>query len=220
MNPTSKIDWSEQESINARGSKLIIPHVVTVVGTGGFGAWAAYFAAKAGVKKFILINPGTGGGPEDVHDREIILGPFNYPDKDKSKIDALTTLLSDAAPWTEVEGHSIVFDPAEHAELLKGVVFSGVSNTAIQQAVHAICRQKGLRCYTGCYSGLLAGIFSNYLPEAFSVEKELPAWVGSAALSAILAINAAFTVPFSFFGSIDDLAMTHDEISTRDTGNI
>lgn len=204
----SNVDYSCQKDIRSNEGILVVPETVTVVGTGGFGAWVAFFAARAGVRKLVLINPtnknGTGD-PEDIGGREIAIGPFVEADLGHAKVDALAASLAEARHGVVIVTHKLVFKPGEHDSLLEGVVFAGVSNEIVLAGIFAAARVKGLHCFSGFYSGTKFGVISQTPREFPKIIGRQPVWVGSAAMSALMAVNAAFVEPINFFGEISDL---------------
>ena len=158
-----------------------IPEVATVVGTGGFGAWAAILAARAGVKKLVLINPAgarPGAASHDVEEREIECGPFLRRHLGWSKVDALAELIGEFSSAV-IESHKIPWDPDLHGDLLEGVVFAGPSGQRAFDGVWDESVKRGLPCYTGTYNGVEVGVFSSK-PELKIIDA--PVWIGSLAI--------------------------------------
>lgn len=184
-----------------------IPDTVTVVGTGGFGAWAAIFAARAGAQKIVLINPtGTSrrGTIEDVQQREVALGPFYLRHIGVAKVDALKEIIDSYELGADVVAHPIRFDAEAHSNLLEGVVFAGVSNEETLRAIWASAAKQNLRCFSGIYNGINFGVLSD-LPRGMDIGAS-ESWVGSTAMCALLAVNAAFVQPVNFWGSVSDIS--------------
>jgi hypothetical protein len=191
-------DYSEQRSI----PRVQIPRVITVVGTGAFGSWVAFFAALAGVERLILINPGSADALDrhNVQGREIACGPFPDSDIGRLKVDALSDLIHRHRPNIQIIKHVIFWD-ASHAGLLEGVVFAGISSDLYQDQIWTAAEQKGLRCIGGSYNGALCGVATSR-DDMPKVNSSLAAWVGSAAMSGLLAAHSALVDQFSFFGDV------------------
>ena len=201
---------------------LKVPHTVTVVGTGAFGSWVSLFAALAGVKRLILINPGTpeGTGEEDIHEREIAVGPYRLTDMHHPKVAALAELVRSCRPQIDVVTHMIVFNPREsdHVSLLEGDVFSGISNEKLFAETWKAAVQRGLRCFGGGYNGTSVAVFSSEMPSHLKIGgNEIPLWVGSAALSAALALHSAIVSPLNYLGSLSELQLDSLGLSERAT---
>ena len=201
-------DFAVQEKLKSQEREFNVPRVATVVGTGGFGAWAAVFLAKAGIARLVLINPaGIGkrsGTSDDIEGREIAIGPYNDEQLGMAKVDALEEIIRPMRPEIEISKHKLVFDPQQHGDLLEGTVFAGVSNIETMHGIFDVSDRLGLRCYGGIYFGNRAGTFTS-VPSGLEIEANAPAWVGSAAMSALLAVNSAVAGDFEVFANISSL---------------
>jgi hypothetical protein len=69
--------------------------------------------------------------------------------------------------------------------------------------------ERGLRCFTGTYNGTQVGVFSTP-PNLRLIDA--PVWVGSAALCAILAVNAAFVKPINLWSDISTFDRGHVDV--------
>ena len=194
----SQLNYECQEAI----SGLNVPETVTVVGTGAYGAWVAYFAALSGVNRIVLINPGNeeNDGKDGIHDREVVVGPYDYNHLGGDKTTALKELIARMRPSAEVVNYIQKFNPEEDADKLEGVVFAGVSGLGVYTGIFEAAANKGLACYGGGYDGLKWGSFSE-VPSEFEISPNLPVWNGSAAMSALTSIYSAFAEPGNFYGS-------------------
>ena len=190
---------------------------VTVVGTGGFGAWAAVFAARSGARKLILINP-TGmssrGTSEDIEEREISIGPYNRRHLGMSKTRALREVIRAARSDARVEIHERKYVPGQHGRLLKGVVFAGVSNAETLKGIWKDAKERGLKCFGGAYRDANFGVFTAF-PSGLEVGDGEPAWVGSAAAAGLLAVHAATIVPFNYYGPAAGLKTERSSFARR-----
>jgi ThiF family len=196
------VDYSLQQRVNG----LVIPESVTVVGTGGFGAWAAFFAALAGVKKLLLFDPGKVDG------KDVARGPFTHKQIGTSKVASLRNLIMERRPNTEIRIHERKFELSTDEHLLVGTIFEGVSDQNAMEGISEIAKQKNIPVISGAYYGLDGYVFAG-LPRNLKVPSEdAPVWVGATALSGLLAIYSAFVKPFSFVGRIDSVAMDANQV--------
>lgn len=203
-------DYTVQDKVRSENPAFAVPKVATIVGTGGFGAWVAVFLAKAGVSRLVLINP-TGIGPrtgssDDIEGREIAVGPYNDDQLGMAKVDALEDVIRPMRPDIEIEKHKLLFKPEEHGDLLEGTVFAGVSHIETLHGIFQVAAKAGLKCYTGVYLANSAGTFTK-LPSSFTriAGNDAPAWVGTTAMSALLAVNSAIVGDINFYADISSL---------------
>lgn len=219
--------FADYEKIVADIPQFCVPETVTVVGTGAFGSWVAYFAAIAGVKQLVLINPGSddGSSDEDIHEREIAVGPYRMSDLRRSKVLALKEIINEMRPDAKVETHIQLFDHRSEkcVRLLKGVIFAGVSNTETNHGTFQAALRLGLRCFSGRYNGVRFGVVS-HLPKSETIGgNEIPVWVGSAALSALFALHAACVESFNYYGDLEEVSLRSadfDAVMERDEHSI
>jgi hypothetical protein len=120
------------------------------------------------------------------------------------KVEALAAVLKSYRPSLTIELHPVPFDGEVHAEILRGVVFNGISNDDIDRELWRICGARALKCVSGVYAGTKAGTFTSR-PRELVIQKDGPVWVGSAAMSAFLAVHSVFVKNLQFLGSIDQL---------------
>lgn len=213
-----KIKYTSQKRI--KKDDLNIPSTVTIVGTGGFGAWVSYFCALAGVKEIILINPGgkIDNGRHNIYERELSIFPYKKSDYGKSKVNALHKLIKTVREEVRVITFNKRFDPKTDIKLLKGIVFAGISNTELHQQIFNLSKKKGLKCYGGTYNGVEIGAFHK-LPTNLKIgENTIPVWVGSAAMSALLTIYSAFVTPINYIGKFEELKMDYAKFNKRFIG--
>jgi hypothetical protein len=211
----TNVDYSCQEAVKNYAPDFAVPDVATVVGTGGFGAWAAIYLAIAGVKQLILINPtGRTGDTEDIAGREIALGPFYDRHFGMAKVDALEEIALAMRPDIAIEKHKILFDPAVHGDLLKGNVFAGVSNMKIINGIFMEAKARGLKCFTGSYYAHRVGTYDSY-PQGMIMDAKAPVWVGSAALSALLTVNSAIVSSTNYHGDLSELNLHKQALEVR-----
>src|SRR6476620_1489343 len=101
------INYNRLESMEG----MNIPETITLIGTGGFGGWVAFFAALSGVKKFILFNEG------EVKDTDLARLPYQHNDIGKHHSKAMSDVITRFRPDTVVVTNG-PFDPDEHAGML------------------------------------------------------------------------------------------------------
>lgn len=181
---------------------LNVPETVTVIGTGAYGAWVAYYAALAGVNRIVLMNPGNknNGGKDAIHDREVVVGPYDYAMIGQAKTEALREIIRRVRPEATVITYVQKYDPATDADKLEGTVFAGVSSESVYAGIFSGAASKGLPCFGGGYNGLTFGSFTE-VPEGFTIQANLPVWSGSAAMSALTSFYSAAVEPGNFLGT-------------------
>ncbi len=203
----SNADYSVQDAIANHRRGFAVPETATVVGTGGFGAWVAVFLARAGVKSLCLINPsGSIDGEEDVGGREIAIGPFYDNHLGAPKVDALEEIISLMRPDINLRTHKVRYEPSVTAHLLEGYVFAGVSNVKVLKGIFDDAAQRGLKCVAGSYFAANVGCYGEF-PKALEIVQNAPVWVGSAAISALLAVNSAIVDKIVYVGDLSELSV-------------
>lgn len=209
----TNIDFSNQQAL-IDSNELAIPTNITIIGTGGFGGWIAIFAAKAGVAEISLVNHSgrANGKSRDVEGREISVGPFEDSHLGEAKVDALEELILRTNPNTKVSKHKITFDPSSNLDLVKGVVFNGVSNQRVHMGIWEVCMVNKIPCFSGVYNGIS---FGSLIESPFGLEigGDLPVWVGSAVLSAALTFHSACVEPLAYFGNGSDITKSSIDMS-------
>lgn len=202
-------DYSLQKNI----ADLRIPSEVTVVGTGRFGAWVGLFAAISGVRSITLIDPGN------VDSLDLACSPFQGKHVGASKPMALKQVILSFRPDAQISVHSVPFDESR-AELLRGVVFNGASSQKLFDTLPSIAHKMGLIYAAGAYIGNQVIVTDKFQPKLKLAvpSNQPPVWVGSAALSALLAVQSAFVTPINFAGPISLINQEPDEISIHIEG--
>jgi hypothetical protein len=115
-------------------------------------------------------------------------------------------------PEAEVAAYDRVFEIGKDNNLVEALVFDGASRMEVGKGLENLAKKKNIPYVTGLYHGLNTYTF-NYIPEGLKVaEGDDPVWIGSAALSGILANYSAFVKPLNFGGSIYELSMEDHEI--------
>lgn len=204
--------------------QFTIPDTVTIVGAGAFGGWVGLFAAIAGVRRLVLVNPGSekGNDRHDIQEREIAVGPYRFSDLHRPKVRALAEIIAPLRPRAVIEPHIHLFDPTsdDSTRLLEGLVFAGVSHTDVNRAIFRLAASKGLRCFSGGYAGVKVASISELPTQETIGGNEIPVWVGSAALSALLAIHAAFISPINYVGALQELLLSKTDFELRMAGGV
>lgn len=196
-----RINYSSQQMIKG----LSVPDTITIVGTGGFGAWLAILAAMAGVRKLILFDHGK------VKDTDIARLPFSPSNIGKRKVDVLRQQIIEIRPDAQVEVQGR-FEPNRDAALLEGVVFAGADNLEIERRLAKLTSTRKLRFVSGVYSGLDVGVFT-FSPRHLRVMPgPAPVWVGSSVLVATLALYSACSKPINFFGAPSKFKMRRQDV--------
>lgn len=215
----ANIDLSYQERITGTPG-ISIPPAVTVIGTGGFGAWVALFAAKSGVSEIVIVNhagKAPDGRSRDVEGREIAIGPFEDHHLGVAKVEALEEIIIRSNPDVRVKKEKITFNPDSDFGLVKGIVFNGVSNEQTHFAIWEGCRKRRISCFSGVYNGVSFGSLLEP-PVGMTIGDDLPVWVGSAVMSGALAFHSACVSPIAYFGNGSDFAKSPTEMSRAISG--
>ncbi len=182
-----------------------VPETISVIGTGGFGGWLAFFAAMSGVRRLILFGDG------DVKDTDLAKLPYEPNQVGQPHSEAMAAIVRRFRPDVAVEPHG-PFDPIQHAALLEGIVFNGAPGRDLEDAIVKIARERGLGYFSGVYSGLDFGVF-DFTPQNLRTTDEPGAfWTGVGALSAIIALYSAFFEVVNFYGSPSRFNMSSNEV--------
>lgn len=200
----AKIDYSLQKDI----TNLNIPKTITVVGTGGYGSWVAFYAALAGVKNMILIDAGKVDG------KDLARGPFHQNSVGMSKSDSIKQAILDLRSDVEIKTYEKWFT-TDDVKMLQGHVFNGASDQTLQEQLPLLCKENGHNYNGGVYSGNAVCVYNSH-PKNLKIakEEEPKVWVGSASLSALLSVISAFGKSFEYAGEISDIAMNSAQISS------
>ena len=111
-------------SLQNQISGLRVPPAVSVVGTGGVGAWIALFASIAGVRRLILFDPGVVDG------KDLSRSPFKQQHLGMPKVTALQSLILELRPDAKVETYARGYEPEDESRL-EGAVFHSASNNRV-----------------------------------------------------------------------------------------
>jgi|GEM_PF-1795632 len=191
-----QVDYTSQ----GRVAGLSIPEQVTVIGTGGFGAWPALISALSGVREILLIDA------SDVDSVDLARAPFRAEDVGRGKADALADVIRSFRPGCRVTSRKLLVTP-QHTDVFSGpVLFDGTNSSELGQHLHQECGRRGIRYIQGFYNGLAVGASDRHIPSVrFERGEPVPVWAGSAALAGLLASFGAFVGPINFFGDIASL---------------
>ncbi|MGB7201392.1 MAG: ThiF family adenylyltransferase [Pyrinomonadaceae bacterium] len=183
--------------------ELKIPASITILGTGRFGSWVGFYAAMAGVQKISIIDPAN------LDASDIASLPFTSEEIGKPKVTALKELILSIRPKADVQAKVQLFDAVKDAEFLHGVIFNGASDKALHRQLPAVVQRRKLKYVAGGYNGMDVAVW-DYKPKTLNITEgadshNAPVWVGSAAMSALLALQSAFAAPINFAGSLNNL---------------
>jgi hypothetical protein len=202
----SQIDYSLQGLIK----EIKVPDSITVVGTGGVGAWFALYAAMCGVPRLTVLDA------SNVDAKDVARTPFAPKQIGQSKAQAIRELIMQVRPEARVEAQKLFFEIGKHDSILHGLVFDGASDQKLADGLPDLAKRKGLRYISAVYYGLNVGSL-DFTPRNMKVRKgDDPVWVGSAAMAAAMALHSAFVKPVNFYGSIDKLNTSSKLLSAND----
>jgi hypothetical protein len=195
----ARADYKYQASIKG----LQIPNEATIIGVGRFGSWVAMCCAIAGVSRLSIFDPGQ------IDEADLACTPFPARTAGQSKAKTMQSVLLTLRPDASVEIHELAFELPKHSDALRGTIFNGASDAALHAQLPSEARKKGLKYVSGVYRGLSAGTLTGTHKNLKIAPRgsDIPVWVGSAALSATLAVNSAFTNGFEFVGGPAELAV-------------
>jgi hypothetical protein len=98
--------------------------------------------------------------------------------------------------------------------LFEGIIFHCTPFKEIYNKLFELASKKNIHCIGAGYSAINAidiAVYDFFIPNKKFDEESTAAWVGSGALSAIMAIYSAFVQPLNFVGSIHKLNMPKEE---------
>jgi hypothetical protein len=179
-------DYSRQHSIKG----LIVPKSATVIGAGKTGAWVALFAGMAGVKRLRVFDPATVARTDLPH------SPFAAKQKGINKAKAVRETILTMRPKAGVEAYPRLFRLPRDAKLLQGVVFNATADESLHDGVAEASSNASLRYVSRAHNGMGTAI-RNHSFSSLPMGRESGAWVGNAALSAILILYSGFSEPIS-----------------------
>ena len=204
--PVTAVDYSLQSKI----SGLQVPDVISVVGCGGFGSWPALFAALSGVKKLVVFDPAQ------IDSLDLARTPYPASYLGKAKVTALRDLIVHLRPDVSVETHEQLFATKDFGLIQGPILFDGTNDPELGEALSKSAEQRKFRYVTGFYIGENVGVMNSYAgAPKFESGKNVPVWIGTAALSGILALNSAFHEPFSFLGSTRELNTSSQKMAKK-----
>jgi hypothetical protein len=175
-------DYSHQHGIKG----LVVPKSATVIGAGKTGAWLALFAGMAGVKRLRVFDPATVDGKDLPHT------PFAAKHTGVNKARAVRETILAMRPKAVVEAYPRLFELPRDAKLLQGVVFNATADESLNDGVAEASSSAALRYTSLAHNGMSTAI-RNYSSSSLPIGRESGAWVGNAALSAILILYAGFS---------------------------
>lgn len=191
-------------------ANLSVPEVITLLGAGGFGSWAGLFAGMAGVRHIEVWDPGIIDAKDTARD------PYSPSQIGRPKVEGFRELLLRLRPSIEVDVHQDFFRLDRDSSSLRAVVFNGASDHDLHMRLPSLAAQRGLKYVAGVYSGTEIGVTDSHLPSiTIEEEAETAVWVGSSAMSAVLAVHSAFVQPVRFAGSIEDISLSIEELDRR-----
>jgi glycine/D-amino acid oxidase-like deaminating enzyme len=183
----TSIDYSKSSEIE----NLSIPKNVTIIGCGGTGAWAALYAAIAGVSRIIIFDNAL------VDNTGLARLPFVPTKIGMKKVDAVTSLVRDYRPEIVVEAYDRYFEVPNDVGLIAGPILNCSDSPEFVKSLSEYAAQNSLRHIFAPYAGLSAAVMEQ-CPSNLSLDGTAGYWVGSSALAAALAVTAAFGNSFNY----------------------
>jgi len=201
--------------------ELDLPDIAIIVGVGGVGAWAAIFAAMAGIKNLILIDPDN----LEIHNLNRL--PFTVEDIHRYKVAVVTRFIQKIRPNAKV-----VFFAKRFQEVMKTlpsvinvvfpnkypriVVIDAVDSNDTSKEIQKFCRENNYQLIDLKYDGFVVSAYLDNpknIPETFLTDPEdragyltAPSFVAPAAIVAAFGIiGAVINKEIAFRGDLRKL---------------
>lgn len=201
--------------------ELNLPDIAIIVGVGGVGAWAAIFAAMAGIRNLVLIDPDN----LEIHNLNRL--PFTKDDINKYKVAVVTRFIQRIRPNAK-----IIFFAKRFQEVMKTlpsvisvafpnkyqriVVIDAVDSNDTSKEIQKFCRENKYQLIDLKYDGFIVSAYLDNpenIPETFLTDPEdqagyltAPSFVAPAAIVAAFGIIGAVTnKEIAFRGDLREL---------------
>ena len=195
----------EEEKLYLRQKplELDLPDVVIVIGVGGVGSWAAIFAAMAGIKNLILIDPDN----LEIHNLNRL--PFTQNDINKYKVAVVAKFIQKIRPNASIIFFAKPFQEVKitlpgiirtvcRGEPHRVVVIDAVDSNETSKEIQKFCKENKYQLVDLKYDGFVVSAYLDNpenIPETFLTDPEDQAgYLTAPSFVAPAAIVAAFGI--------------------------